>query len=207
MHTKTETLSDSPVTTAITRRGFVKIGGTLIVSLALPAGFSTLSAAENQTSLDPSQLASWLEIRSDNTILVRTGRTETGTGMSAYYAQTIAEELNVRPETISLLMGDTDKTPDGGYSAGFLSGMSNVRKVAAYTYQALRSMAAIHLGVPASGLTVVDGIVSGNGKTISYSHLVQGPQLDLKIPVTGKAAKPDPAESVTITSLSRFPLT
>jgi len=36
--------------------------------------------------------------------------------MSAYYAQAIAEELSVRPETISLLMGDTDKTPDGGYS-------------------------------------------------------------------------------------------
>ena len=54
---------------------------------------------------------------------MRTGRTETGTGMSAYYAQMIAEELKVRPETISLIMGDTDKTPDGGSSAGFLSGM------------------------------------------------------------------------------------
>jgi CO/xanthine dehydrogenase Mo-binding subunit len=124
--------------------------------------------------------------------------------MSAYYAQAIAEELNVRPETISLLMGDTDKTPDGGYSAGFLSGMSNVRKVAAYTYQALRSMAAIHLGVPASGLTVVDGIVSGNGKSISYGQLVQGQQLDLKIPVTGKPAKADPTEWVGITSLDGF---
>jgi len=46
-------------------------------------------------------LASWLEIHSDNTILARTGRTETGTGMSASYAQAIAEELCVRPETIS----------------------------------------------------------------------------------------------------------
>src|SRR6266481_1061337 len=163
---KTETCSDSQITATITRRGFVKMGGTLFVSLALPAGFPS-RAAERQTSLDPALLASWLEIRSDNTIFVRTGRTETGTGMSAYYAQAIAEELSVRPETISLLMGDTDRTPDGGASAGFLSGMSNVRKVAAYTYQALRSMAATHLGVPASGLTVVDGIVSGNGKSIS----------------------------------------
>jgi CO/xanthine dehydrogenase Mo-binding subunit len=200
---KTETCGDSQITATITRRGFVKMGGTLFVSLALPAGFP-IRAAESQTSLDPALLASWLEIRSDNTILVRTGRTETGTGMSAYYAQAIAEELNVRPETISLLMGDTDKTPDGGYSAGFLSGMSNVRKVAAYTYQALRSMAAIHLGVPASGLTVVDGIVSGNGKSISYGQLVQGQQLDLKIPVTGKPAKADPTEWVGITSLDGF---
>src|SRR5712672_3324451 len=158
---KTESVSDSPITATITRRGFVKIGGTLFVSLVFPVGFPA-SAAESQTSLDPTLLTSWLEIRSDNTILVRTGR-------SAYYAQAIAEELNVRPETISLLMGDTDKTPDGGYSAGFLTGMSNVRKVAAYTYQALRSMAAIQLAVPASSLTVVNGIVSANGKSISYS--------------------------------------
>src|SRR6267142_3309535 len=203
---KTETCGDSQITAAITRRGFVKMGGTLFVSLALPAGFP-IRAAEGQTSLDPALLASWLEIRSDNTILVRTGRTETGTGMSAYYAQAIAEELSVRPESVSLLMGDTDKTPDGGYSAGFLTGMSNVRKVAAYTYQALLSMAAIQLAVPASGLTVVNGIVSANGKNISYGQLVQGQQLDLKIPVTGKPAKADPAEWVGITSLDGFTVT
>jgi len=80
----------------ITRRGFVKMGGALFVSLSIPAGLS-LHAAESPTSLDPSVLASWLEIHNDNTILARTGRTETGTGMSAYYAQAIAEELCVRP--------------------------------------------------------------------------------------------------------------
>src|SRR5882757_106280 len=206
MTRKTQSAGDSPITATITRRGFVKIGGTLFVSLAFPAGFP-MRAAESQTSLDPALVASWLEIRSDNTILVRTGRTETGTGMSAYYAQAIAEELSVPPESISLLMGDTDKTPDGGYSAGFLTGMSNVRKVAAYTYQALLSMAAIQLCIPASGLTVLNGIVSANGKSISYGQLVQGQQLDLKIPVTGKPAKADPAEWVGITSLDGFTVT
>ena len=99
-------------------------------------------------------MASWMEIRSDNTILVRTGRTEIGTGMSGFYAQVIAEELNVPPEAITLIMGDTDKTPDGGYSAGFLTGAANVRKVAAYTYQALLGLAANQLGVPVSALTM-----------------------------------------------------
>src|ERR1700755_581691 len=98
--------------TTLTRRGFVKAGGALFVSLSFPA------AAEPQTSLDPALLASWLEIRNDNTILMRTGRTETGTGMSAFYAQMIAEELYVQPEAITLFMGDTDKTPGGGDSTG-----------------------------------------------------------------------------------------
>jgi len=79
MTRKTQSVGDSPITATITRRGFVKIGGTLFVSLAFPAGLS-IRAAENQTSPDPALLASWLEIRSDNTILVRTGRTETEPG-------------------------------------------------------------------------------------------------------------------------------
>src|SRR5436190_24369646 len=156
MTLKTEKSSDSLITMTITRRSFVKVGGGLFVSFAIPASFSAM-AAESQASLHPNQLdpallSSWLEIRSDNTIVMRTGRTETGTGMSGYYAQAIAEELNVRPETISLILGDTDKTPDGGYSAGFLSGMANVRKVAAYTCQALLGLAAMQLGVPVKSL-------------------------------------------------------
>src|SRR5437899_9566962 len=182
MTVNAETSCNFQITMTLTRRGFVKIGGALFVSLYLPGQVSATRAAKNQTSLDPSQLPSWLEIRDDNTILMRTGRTETGTGMSGYYAQAIAEELNVRPETISLLMGDTDKTPDGGYSAGFLTGMSNVRKVSAYTYQALLGLAATQLGVPVPGLSVVDGLVSGGGKSITYGQLVQGQHLDLRIP-------------------------
>src|SRR5260221_9557764 len=129
--------------------------------------------------------------------------------MSAYYAQAIAEELCVRPETISLVLGDTDRTPDGGASAGLLDGMANVRKVAAYTHQALLGLAATQLGVPVSKLIVADAIVSGGGKSISYGQLVQGQQLDLKIPVTGMRAKVDPSspEGNGLAGLGAFYLT
>src|SRR4051794_33764844 len=125
----------------LTRRGFVKNGGALVVSLCFTAA---ARPRENEAggALDPSQLTAWLEIRADNTVVMRTGRTETGTGMSGYYPQAIAEELRVRPDAISLVMGDTDTTPDGGYSAGFIFGMNNLRKVAAYARQALLGLAA-----------------------------------------------------------------
>ncbi|HMI52688.1 MAG TPA: molybdopterin cofactor-binding domain-containing protein [Candidatus Saccharimonadales bacterium] len=194
MPVNTETSDDIAITPAITRRGFVKLGGALLVSFAIPPVISAAGEAESKTSLDPTLIASWLEIHSDNTILARTGRTETGTGMSAYYAQTLAEELNVRPETISLILGDTDRTPDGGYSAGFLTGAANFRKVGAYTYQALLGLAAKSLSVPVSSLSVTDGIVSGGGKTVTYGQLVQGQHLELKIPVEGKLAYPDSNE-------------
>ena len=174
----------------LTRRGFVKLGGALMVSFAFPR-FSD-SAAEVQPA-SATSITSWLEIRHDNTILVRTGRTEIGTGMSAFYAQVIAEELSVEPESITLLMGDTDKTPDGGYSAGFRYGAANLRKVGAYTYQALLGLAAEKLRIPVSSLTVTNGVVSGGGKSIRYGELVQDQQLDLEIPVSGTPAKVDPA--------------
>ena len=188
--------------TTISRRGFVKAGGALFVSLALPVRLIRRAEhAESPASMDPTLLASWLEIRSDNTIVARTGRTETGTGITGYYPQAIAEELNVRPETITLIMGDTDRTPDGGFSAGFLNGMYNVRKVAAYAYQALLELAAAQLGVAKSSLSTTDGIVTGGGKKISYAELVQGQHLELKIPVKGTLAHPDPAGWVGMTSL------
>ena len=128
---KTEQCENYSMAATISRRGFVRIGGSLFVSLALPLRFAgRTEAAENPTSIDPTSPASWLEIRSDNTIVARTGRTETGTGMSGYYPQAIAEELRVKPEVISLIMGDTDRTPDGGFSAGFLTGMSSASLMA-----------------------------------------------------------------------------
>jgi hypothetical protein len=77
MTAKTENSSDSRIAMRLTRRGFVKMGGALFVSPSIPAGLSC-HAAKGPTSLDPSVLASWLEIHSDNTILAHTGRTETG---------------------------------------------------------------------------------------------------------------------------------
>lgn len=212
----TPTEATSKVTIpGITRRAFVKAGGALFVSLAIPGGALALATGKGpgnngavpKGQLDPTQVASWLEIHDDNTILARTGRTETGVGMSAYYAQTIAEELCVRPETITLVLGDTDKTPDGGYSAGFLEGAKNVRKVAAYTHQALLGLASKQLGVPVSSLTVTDGVVSGGGKTVSYGQLVQGQHLDLKIPIEGKPLKMDPGEDSGVAGLDGFTVT
>jgi nicotinate dehydrogenase subunit B len=196
------THKENSAATAIvfTRRGFVKMGGVLTISFALPAKWCAL-ASDTQAASYPTPLASWLEIHSDNTIIARTGRTETGTGMSGYYPQAIAEELRIRPEAISLIMGDTDKTPDGGYSAGFLTGMGNVRKVAAYTYRALLKLASNQLGIPIENLSVTDGIVSGSGKTVSYGQLVAGQLLELTIPVTGTLAQPDPTQWVGMTSL------
>ena len=178
----------------LTRRDFAKTAaGSLIVSLG--------ARAEAAVAADPSNLQAWLEIRADNTILARTGRGETGTGMSAFYAQVVAEELNVRPEMVTLIMGDTDRTPDGGYSSGFLTGAANMRKVAAYAYQKLLELAAEHLNTQSARLTASDGMISGVNRSVTYGELLRGRQLSLTIPLKGEPVRFAPVGKSSVTGL------
>lgn len=176
----------------LSRRQFVKTGGALFVGVGLLGrnifDVPVAAATGSKNSLDAALASSWFEIHADNTILLRTGKVDFGqTTAHTAYKQIVAEELNVPFEAItSVVMGDTDRTPDGGFSAGFLEyGGTNIRKAAAYTYQALLDLAASRLGVAKSSLTVQDGVVSGGGKKVSYGELVEGQELNLTIPVTG----------------------
>src|SRR5438093_1615358 len=164
----------------LTRRQFVKTGGALIVGASL-AGRSlwdkTAEAAAGKNSLDATLANSWFEIHADNTILIRTGKVDFGQSTAhTAYKQIVAEELSVPFEAITtVVMGDTDRTPDGGFSAGFLEyGGLNLRKAAAYTHHALLDLAATTLHVEKRQLSVKDGVVSGGGKRISYGELVAG---------------------------------
>ena len=123
-------------------------------------------------------------------MLIRTGKNDFGQGtVFTAYRQIVAEELSMPFEAITTVVsGDTDRTPDGGGSFGFLGGGTpNLRKVAAYTYQALLDLASKKLGVEKDKLSVKDGVVSGGGKSISYGDLIKGQQLNLTIPVARRS--------------------
>lgn len=175
----------------LTRRELVKTGGALLVGFGIIGGLSKrnrLDAAVAKNSLDPSLPGSWIEIHPDNTILIRTGKSDFGQGTTfTAYRQIVAEELNAPFDAITtVVMGDTDRTPDGSGAFDFLGrGTPNIRKAAAYTYQALLDLASKRLGVPKSQLSANDGVFSAGGKSVSYGNLVKGQQLKLTIPVTG----------------------
>jgi CO/xanthine dehydrogenase Mo-binding subunit len=176
----------------LSRRQFIKAGGVLVVGFSL-VGPELLRGdagkpATLKNSLDPTLLSSWIEIHPDNTVLIRTGKSDFGQGSTfTAYRQIVAEELRVPFEAITTVVaGDTDRTPDGSGAFDFLGhGTPNIRKAAAYTYQALLDLASQRLGLPKDKLSVKDGIVSGGGKNISYGDLVKGQQLKLTIPVKG----------------------
>ncbi len=181
----------------LSRRQFVRTGGALVVGFKLigpqilkattPASASPKPVGM-MNSLDPTLASSWIEIHPDNTILIRTGKNDFGQGtVFTAYRQIVADELSVPFEAITtVIAGHTDQTPDGSGAFDFLGrGMPNIRKAAAYTYQALLDLASEKLGVVKDKLTVKDGIVSGGGKKISYGDLVKDQQLKLTIPVRG----------------------
>jgi CO/xanthine dehydrogenase Mo-binding subunit len=199
----------------LSRKKFVQGSGCLIVALGVPATFAATAGAVPGHTVDPSKLASWIEILADNTVVVRTGQGEMGQGSATgAYAQIVAEELNLPYEAIKqVIVGSTDQTPDGGLSAGFLmkrpgqtqpeifgGGALNLQRAAAYTYQALLSLASTQLGVPVGSLSAKNGVISGGGKTVTYGQLVSSGQFKLTIPTTGNAVNTPPALSdLTVT--------
>jgi len=196
----------------LTRSKFVKGAGAMVVGLSFVGagiGAKAANAAEvpllagTKNSPDPGISDSWFTIHADNTITMRTGIAEMGQGSaSTAFAQIAADELNVPYSAITeVVIGDTDRTPGGGIAAGFMFlGAPNIRKVAAYIYQTMLSMASTQLGVPVGSLTVKDGVVSGGGKTVSYGQLVGGKALNLSIPFTG-----DPTSFLGLTVLGNPP--
>jgi len=189
------TMSERPTTVlgpTLSRRQFIKAGGILVVGFSVAGSEllkgDTAKPTTFKNSLDPSLGSSWIEIHPDNTVLIRTGKSDFGQGSTfTAYRQIVAEELSVPFEAITtVIAGDTDRTPDGSGAFDFLGGgMPNIRKAAAYTHQALLDLASEKLGVSKDKLSVKDGVVSGGGKNISYGDLVKDQQLKLTIPVKG----------------------
>src|SRR5262252_7389586 len=114
------TMSEEPRNSlgpTLSRRQFVKAGGALVVGFQL-IGTSLLKAdnaksAVMKNSLDPTLGSSWIELRPDNTILIRTGKSDFGQGSTfTAYRQIVVEELSVPFEAITtVIAGDTDRTP------------------------------------------------------------------------------------------------
>ena len=178
----------------LSRRHFMKAGGILAVGFSV-VGPDLLKAdgakpAASPNSLDPTLPGSWIEIHPDNTVLIRTGKSDFGQGTTfTAYRQIVADELSVPFEAITtVVQGDTDRTPDGSGAFDFLGrGVPNIRKAAAYTYQALLDLASERLGR-------AEGEALGEGRRRlgrRQEHLVrrprQGPAVEAHDPRQGRA--------------------
>jgi nicotinate dehydrogenase subunit B len=125
-------------------------------------------------------LDDWIAINTDGTVTAFSGKVELGTGVRTALAQIVAEELGVAFQRVQMVMGDTDLTPNEGYTAGsmtILSSGSALRSAAASARQVLLEMAADRLDASPDELSVKDGLVSVTrrpDRQVSYAELMGG---------------------------------
>jgi nicotinate dehydrogenase subunit B len=166
--------------TSFDRRELLKASGVLAIgfSMSFAAGSSRAAALLPPKSVAKDAIDSWLTIGPDDRITIFCGKVDLGTGARTALAQLAAEELDVAFGRIEMVMGDTATTPDQWLTAGNLTifqGGSELRRAAASARRALVERAAQRLGVPASELTVEDGVVrvkANPTQSVRYGELI-----------------------------------
>ena len=195
---------------SVSRRGFLKAGGALVVGFGLGGGGLVSRGAAGQAagpvaaggpiastwptdrylgkSVAPENVDAFIAIHPDGTLTVFTGKVDIGTGGRAAMRQMVAEELDVSTERITeLVEGDTALTPDQGSTAGS-QGMSRggkeLRLAAATARKALLALAATRLGLAVAELETVEGVVRVTAdptRRVSYGELVGDRPFGLKV--------------------------
>ena len=133
----------------------------------------------------PENIGAWLHIAPSGAVTVFTGKVEVGQGVRTSLAQEVAQELAVPLARVSMVMGDTARTPfDMGTFGSRTTPImgQRLRHVAAAARQLLLQLAAQHWGLPAAAARhlraeageVVD---PGSGRRLSYGALARNREL------------------------------
>ncbi len=184
----------------LTRRQFGKISAGILVSFTLSPEIARPAEAGLPGDLDKApRLDAWLLIDPGGKVTIFTGKVELGQGVLTALAQIAAEELDVSLASIRMVSGNTELTPDEGYTAGSQSieyGGSAIRFACAEARAILIQNASLKLGVPPSELTAADGaVISSDGKKVTYGEIAKANLLHRT--ATAKV-QPKPAAKHTI---------
>ena len=169
------------------RRDFFKLfGGGIILLLAL----DTESEAQEGSGRGPrmrgealpQDLGAWLHIGDDGVVTVYTGKAEVGQNVRTSLAQAVAEELRTSPNTIRMVMADTDLTP---YDMGTFGSRSTpamapqLHKAGAAAREMLLDLAAEKWKADRAALVCENGHIknAANGQTVSFAELTKGQKL------------------------------
>jgi CO/xanthine dehydrogenase Mo-binding subunit len=193
---------------SLTRRSFAKgIGGIVLAFTLDPEALLAQPARLPGSLAGNKMLDAWLRINPDGSATIFTGKVELGQGILTALAQIAAEELDLPLARVSVISGDTGRTPNEGMTAGSQSVENSgtaLRLAAAEVRAMLIELAAPKLAMSADSLSVADGVISAaNGKTVSYGELAAA--VDLKREASG-TVKPKPAglHKIVGQSIPRF---
>jgi nicotinate dehydrogenase subunit B len=183
---------------ANSRRHFIKSAGCLTIGFCLGNPSFEYSAAPLQELPSPLRrhpnINAWLEVLANGRLRVLTGKLELGQGIRTAVAQVAAEELDLEMNQVEVVLAETGRTPNEGYTAGSGSIESSamaIRYAAAAARKKLLELAAQKMNVPVTELTTAKGTVSlKNGhRTFTFGEILDGRQLtdEIRLPVALKA--------------------
>jgi nicotinate dehydrogenase subunit B len=179
----------------LTRREFGKLTAGIVISFALFSHPSLAAEARLPGDLEKEpMLDAWVGIGPDGKVTICTGKVELGQGILTALAQIAAEELDLPFSAISMLSGDTERTPDEDYTVGSHSienGGMALRYACAEVRALLVGKASKRLGFPPRRLKVVNGTIKApSGVTVSYAELAKDGLLRRQ--ATGRAQPKSP---------------
>ncbi|NTW87492.1 MAG: molybdopterin-dependent oxidoreductase, partial [Holophagaceae bacterium] len=142
----------------------------------------------------------YLKISADGRVGCFVGKTELGQGATTVLAMLVAEELELDPAQVDMLLGDTDLCPWDLPTGGSLTMWHTapvLRGAAAEARAVLLGLAAKALGAPAADLTLKDGAIwvkAAPTRRTTFGALVQGRKMARHL---GKV-KPKPLSECTV---------
>ena len=177
---------DAPV---LTRRQLGAGLGAIVVAFSLRQPGLAQQAARLPGSLQGNRmLDAWLRINADGSAIVFTGKVELGQGAITALAQIAAEELDLPLSRVTMIAGDTARTPDEGHTSGSATIESSgtaLRLAGAEVRAILLALAAKGFGVTPDKLAVSDGVISTpDGRTVGYGELAGAADLHREASVT-----------------------
>jgi nicotinate dehydrogenase subunit B len=168
------------------RREFLKVmgGGLFILFSVGDSVFAQEQPRQRRVSQSlPDDFNAFLRIGGDGRVSCFTGKIEMGQGVITSLAQMLADELEVRLDSVDMVMGDTALCP---WDMGTFGSMSTrffgppLRAAAAEAREVLMELAAEYLKTSPSQLKVEAGVIfhkSQNQKKVTYAQLTQGKRI------------------------------
>ncbi|WP_299808363.1 molybdopterin cofactor-binding domain-containing protein [uncultured Roseibium sp.] len=137
------------------------------------------------------EISDWIRFGPGRTVEMLTGRVELGQGNLTALAQMAADELGLAPGDIVITSGNTERTPNEGYTAGSMSvsmGGMALRFAASAARVLILREASLKLNADYRCLSVRDGSILEEGRQTDLDLWDLAAGLDFAVPVMGYAA-------------------
>ena len=182
------------------RRDFLQgvAAGALTFFFTTPVGSAPIEPT--RPGAYPQDFNAYLKISADGRVGCFVGKTELGQGAMTVLAMLVAEELELDPAQVDMLLGDTDLCPWDMPTGGSLTMWHTapvLRGAAAEARAVLLGMASKALGAPAADLALKDGAIwvkAAPKRRTTFGELVKGRKMERHL---GKV-KPKPLSECTV---------